>query len=395
VNAERADALRRRVCETWGVRADRVELAFAPYRICPLGAHSDHQHGPVLGAAIDACTLLAFAPQPSPRLELTSADFPGAVRVELGATPQLAGPAWGKYALGAAAVLRERLPATPTGVAGCVEGTLPGGGLSSSASLLIALLLALSHANGIAVTRVELARLARRAENAFVGVASGVLDPAAIAGARRDHLLAIDTAAVRWQAIPLPQPARARFLIAWSGVGRHLASTDFNRRVEECHAAARHLGRLTGMPGATRLGELPDAAFDAHGAALAPAERRRAAHFFGERQRVQEGIEAWREGRLDAFGALMNASCESSISNYETGSEELVRLQRILGSTPGVLGSRFAGAGFGGCALALVEEEACDAARERTLREFRSAFPALAERARAFATRSEDGARIL
>jgi galactokinase len=149
------------------------------------------------------------------------------------------------------------------------------------------------------------------------------------------------------------------------------------------------------MPGATRLGELPDAAFDAHGAALAPAERRRAAHFFGERQRVQEGIEAWREGRLDAFGALMNASCESSISNYETGSEELVRLQRILGSTPGVLGSRFAGAGFGGCALALVEEEACDAARERTLREFRSAFPALAGRARAFATRSEDGARIL
>ena len=395
MSAERADALRRRVRESFGVRGEEIALAFAPYRICPLGAHSDHQHGPVLGAAIDACTLLAFAPQSAPRLELTSGAFPGAVRVELGAAPQLTGSAWGKYALGAAAVLHERLPANPTGVVGCLEGSLPGGGLSSSASLVIALLLALAHANGVALEKQELARLARRAENAFVGVACGVLDPASIAGARRDHMLAIDTATVRWEAIPLPRPARARFLIAWSGIGRHLASTDFNRRVEECHAAARHLGRFSDLPAATRLGELPDAVFDAHADALPPAERRRAAHFFGERRRVREGIAAWRAGELEAFGALMNASCESSIANYETGCEELVRLQQILTRTPGVLGARFAGAGFGGCALALVEDEACDAARERVEREFRAAFPALAARARAFVARSEDGARIL
>jgi galactokinase len=222
-----------------------------------------------------------------------------------------------------------------------------------------------------------------------------VLDPATILGARRDHLLAIDTSAVLWREIPLPPGQRAQFLIAWSGVARHLAGTDFNRRVEECHAAARRLGELAGQPGVTRLGELRSEVFDAHKHALPEPERRRATHFFGERRRVIEGLERWRAGDIAAFGALMNASCESSIVSYETGSPELVRLQQILLATPGVLGARFAGAGFGGCALALVEPGAASEACERVGAEYRRAFPALAERARVFPASSEDGARIL
>jgi galactokinase/galacturonokinase len=391
----RVRALRERASQLFGVGAREVQVALAPYRICPIGAHSDHQHGPVLGAAIDACTLLAFAPCAEPELALESADFPGRVRIALGPPARREGPDWGRYAAGAAAVLRERLGARPAGLVGCVAGTLPGAGLSSSASLLVACLLALARANDLSLAPQELVRLARRAENEGVGVACGVLDPAVVAGARRDHLLAIDTAALRWEAIPpAPSAPRTRFLVAYTGVPRRLVDTAFNARVDECNSAARRLGELAGLP-AQRLGDLPDAVFEAHAAELPRGERLRARHFFGERARVGRGVAAWRAGDLAAFGALMNASCESSIENYETGSEELRRLQQILLATRGVLGSRFSGAGFGGSAVALVAADAADDVRARVEAAFAADFPALAGRARCFLSESEDAARLL
>ena len=110
---------------------------------------------------------------------------------------------------------------------------------------------------------------------------------------------------------------------------------------------------------------------------------------------MREGTAAWRAGDLQRFGALMHASCESSMQNYETGSPELRRLQEILRATPGVLGSRFSGAGFGGSAVALVEADAGESARAEVEVAFRAAFPALASRARCFLARSDDGARVL
>jgi galactokinase len=114
-----------------------------------------------------------------------------------------------------------------------------------------------------------------------------------------------------------------------------------------------------------------------------------------ERARVREGVDLWRTGDLAAFGVLMNASCESSINDYETGSPELCRLQEILVATPGVLGARFSGAGFGGCAIALVLADAAEPARDAVLGEFRRAFPQLAPRARAFLVDGDDGARVV
>jgi galactokinase len=110
---------------------------------------------------------------------------------------------------------------------------------------------------------------------------------------------------------------------------------------------------------------------------------------------VRRGIELWKAGDLPAFGGLMNASCESSIRDYETGSPELVRLQAILLETPGVLGARFSGGGFGGCAVALVEPDAVDGACASISSRFAAAHPALARRVRAFSVASEDGARVV
>jgi galactokinase/galacturonokinase len=222
-----------------------------------------------------------------------------------------------------------------------VEGTLPGGGLSSSASVVCAYLLALADVNGLLLSEEELVALARRVENEFVGVACGILDPASILGSRRGCLLAIDTAASRWRPVPLGDAAPdIRFLVTFTGISRSLESTGFNRRVEECRLAARELGRRAGRGDVELLGELTPEEIDAGLGSLPEALARRARHFRTERARVREGVDLWRTGDLAAFGVLMNASCESSINDYETGSPELCRLQEILVATPGVLRSK-------------------------------------------------------
>lgn len=407
VDRQRA-ALARRAVEAPAIDEGAIEVAVAPYRVCPIGAHSDHQGGPVLGIGISAGTLLAFAPTDDASVRVHSEDFPGEARFTLPAPPPpSSAPAspeqdWRRYVEAAAWVLRERLPARPRGLVGLLHGSLPGGGLSSSASVLLAYLLAFARVNALHLSPEERVALARRAENEYVGVASGILDPASIVGAQRDRLLFIDTKASLWHSVPLGPGARPhRILVAYSGVSRNLAATPFNLRVEECRSAARLVAARAaqaGRPeldGVELLGDLPEPVLEAHLEALPRAERGRARHFLGERRRVLAGAEAWRAGELERFGELMNESCDSSITQYETGSEDLVELQRILLRTPGVLGARFSGAGFGGCSIALVDAGAAVEACARVEREFLQARPALAGKARAFLVESEDGARLV
>lgn len=380
-----------------GAQAGPIRGVLSPYRICPLGAHSDHQHGPVLGTAVDACTALAFLPSRDSTLRLSSAGHPGRLEMDLSKAEDGAADApWMRYARGAAAVLRELLPERAVGLHARVEGTLPGVGLASSASVVAAYLLAIAHVNGVLLSEAELVAFARRVENEHVGVACGILDPASIVGSRRGHLLAIDTAASRWEPVALGgEVPGARFLVACTGISRRLLATGFNQRVEECREAARRLGRAAGRREVELLGDLPDEVFDAHMDALTGPLFRRARHFRTERARVGRGLDRWRRGDLAGFGALMNASCESSINDYETGSPELCRLQEILLATPGVLGARFSGGGFGGCSVALVEDAAAEEAARRVQRTFDEVFPHLLGKSRTFLVESDDGARMV
>jgi len=370
------------------------QVLFAPYRICPIGAHIDHQGGTVLGQAIDIGTTLAFSPIREPVLHLRSANYPDEIRIGL---DEQNPPAilWARYAWAAARALAAELPATPQGLHGAIEGALPGGGLSSSASFLIALQTALLSLNEVELSPMDRVRLARRAENEFVGLASGILDQASILGARRGHLLSIDAGRETWHAVaPGAGMETTKFLVCFTGAERQLATSGFNERVAQCREAARALGRLTGTPNTDILGAHDDETFARYGDKLPPDLRRRATHFFTERNRVKQGTRAWEQGDRETFGAAMRASCESSIHNFEVGSPELLTLQEILGTTPGVLGSRFSGAGFAGCVLALVEASAADNCAQSVQEAFNRACPHLSAKSRFFIANSGDGVQF-
>jgi galacturonokinase len=384
-----------------GVDPDRVRVVVSPYRVCPIGAHVDHQGGPMLGMAIGAHTSLAYAPTDDGRLRLTSGSFEGEVDLALrgDSSDEAAGPQWGVYARGAARLFAEAAPAAHRGLVGRVTGALPGSGLGSSASVLLAYLTALADVNRVTLSPHDRVSLSRRVENEVVGVASGILDPASIEGARRGELLFIDSGDETWASHGLGAGAAPpRILIAFTGIERRLASSGFNDRVEECHRAAEILGDAAGLERPAgrraRLGDLDDGVFEAHVAALPDALARRARHFFGERARVLAGLADWLRGDLERFGERMNASCESSLHQYETGSEELASLQEILVATPGVFGARFSGAGFGGCSVALIDAEHADEAAESVASAFARAHPGLATRMQVAVVDADDGVRI-
>jgi galacturonokinase len=396
VPAERIDAVRRAVRQRFGMPDGRVRCVFAPYRVCPLGAHIDHQLGPVTGMAIDEGVLFAYAAADDSRVRLSSLDFPGDVDFDMGNVPDRRDGDWGNYARGAVRALQARHRLN-RGLVGVTSGAISGGGLSSSAAVGVAFLLALEAVNDLRVSAEENVRLDQAIENDYLGLRNGVLDQSVILFSRRDHLARIDCATLTYDLFPRPATMPpARILIAFSGVGKALVGTDYNRRVEECSRAAATLLEAVGRPGEPpQLGRLTDAEYAAHRHRLFGPEAKRAAHFFAERARVAKGVAAWAAGNVAEFGRLMTESGQSSIDNYECGSPPLIDLYRILVGTPGVYGARFSGAGFRGCCVALVAADAAGEAAERVRSAYAAAHPELAAGARTLLCDSDDGARHL
>jgi galacturonokinase len=283
------------------------------------------------------------------------------------------------------------------GLVGVTTGKLNGGGVSSSAAVGVAFLLAFEDVNGLHVNEAENIELDQAIENLYLGLRIGILDPAAILLSERGRLTLIDCAKAQHELItPSPALARFRILLAFSGVRRTLMGTNYNRRVEECTSAALTLLDAAGRPNDHPvLGNLTAHEFALHHHRLKDSPARRAAHYFSEVERVRGGVDAWKRGDLWEFGRLMSASGESSIVNYECGSPPLIDLYRILLESDGVFGARFSGAGFGGCCVALVDPNAAPVTAARVVAEYRSRYPELAGDASVVLCDSDDGARIL
>ena len=394
--AQRIDKLFEQLCQQHHVRPADIQVVRAPLRISPLGAHIDHQLGRVTGMAVDRSILLAFAPTLDGLVSVASQDFAQPTQFNLNNIPSHQKGEWGNYLRGAALALRQTYTLT-RGIVGVMDSDMPIGGLSSSAAVTIAYLLALQSVNGLTVTAQENIGLVTRTEHDYIGLNNGILDQTSILFSRRNHLTLIDCATVQIEIAPTPlQAADFAILAVYSGVAKTLVGTSYNNRVAECGAAARQLLHLAGsLPDANpRLRQVDAAVFADYGDQLPEPLRRRAGHFFGEMARVSSGVEAWRTGDLVRFGELVSESGASSIHYYECGCPPLITLYHILRETPGVYGVRFSGAGFRGSCLALIDPAQRDAVAEAVHRRYPHAHPEEAGRYSIHLCQSTDGAGL-
>jgi galactokinase/galacturonokinase len=368
----------------WQVDPAVVCHVIAPNRICPLGAHIDHQGGHVLGRTINTGTVLSYAPLDEPQVALLSTEFDGMACFTIGEAAQ--NSHWARYAQAAALVLQQQQPLSK-GLVGVASGTLIGAGLSSSASVGLAYLSGLAAVNDISLTADILVELDRQLENDHLGLQNGILDQSSIVYGQENSFTYIHIRERQTTAVPDPaNAANACWLVVYSGLPRMLTSTDYNQRVDECHQAAQWL-----QADAAILSDVPPALFWQGQMDMPESLCRRASHYFGEVERVTQGALAWETGDFERFGELMDASCSSSIHQYECGHEAIIGLQQIASRAAGVYGSRFSGGGYGGCVIALADVSQAAAAAATIIASYREQFPGLADQAAVFLARAADG----
>lgn len=351
---------------------------FCPYRICPLGAHVDHQLGLVTGFALDKGITLEYNETDDGSVTITSKNFDGKVEFNLSDLPERQSY-WGDFCVGAAKILSEKYTLSK-GFEGVIEGTLPVGGLSSSAAVIITYLNVLTRVNGIVLTQPQIIQYAIRVEREFIGVNVGKLDQSCEVYCRKDKLLYLDTLDDTTELIPCsPNMPPFKIAIIYSGVSRKLAGSAYNLRVDECRASAYALKGYSGMEygkfGETHLREVPESVYNEYKDKLPENWRKRAHHYYHENERVRKGIEAWRNGDIVAFGEQIFKSGRSSIYYYEAGSEPLKALYEIMLRTDGIYGGRFSGAGFNGCCMAIIDPAKEDSIREYITAEYAKVFP--------------------
>jgi len=323
----------------------------APGRVEFIGNHTDYNGGAVLGAGIDRHVWVAVSPGRPGQFSFCSEGKDEIQTLAAGTSAKQAGAAaWLNYPLGVWLSLAHFGLPQPADFNLLVHSDLPvGAGLSSSAALELATGLALLRLSGApAISTQKLAELGRHAENEFVGVPCGVLDQGTIAFARRDHLVHIDCSGPKFSTTPMP--AGLRLWVFNSRTKHALIDGMYAERHAECQQAARLLG-------VKLLASLTPTELQGRSAALPPVLARRARHVIEEHARVQQVVEALAAGDMPAVGALLTASHRSSQHLFENSTPELDFLVDRLTASPGVLGARLTGGGFGGAVLALARPE--------------------------------------
>ncbi|KAI3496325.1 hypothetical protein L1887_38682 [Cichorium endivia] len=393
------DKIRTIVAEMAEVTVDVVRVVVSPYRICPLGAHIDHQGGTVSAMTINKGILLGFVPSSDSQVLLRSGQFSGQVsfRVDQIQLPKHITDSndneeckWGSYAKGALYALQRGGNNLKQGITGFICGTngLDSSGLSSSAAVGIAYLLALESANNLNISPTENIEYDRLIENEYLGLKNGILDQSAILLSSYGCLTFMDCKTKKHKLIHPPnlemeKKSEAKIpykiLLAFSGLKQALTTNPgYNRRVSECQEAAKVLLKALGKDVEPILCNVEQEEYEAHKSKLEPDLARRAEHYFSENLRVIKGLEAWGSGNFEEFGRLISASGLSSIQNYECGCEPLIQLYAILLRTAGVYGARFSGAGFRGCCVAFVNAEHAEEVASFVKKEYSKVQPDLA-----------------
>ncbi|WP_437592369.1 galactokinase [Sorangium sp. So ce1000] len=325
-------------------------LGEAPGRVNLIGEHTDYSGGYVLPTAIPQKTRVEIAPRDDRLIQVSTANVDGGAQLSFRAGEEARRGLWLDYVQGITAVLRGRGASIP-GFDARIASTVPlGSGLSSSASLLVALTRALRTMLGLPIDDVEIARIAHAAEHDFVGAPVGTMDQMAASLADESTALFIDTRTLAFERIPLP--AEAELLVVDSGVAHQHASGDYKTRRAECERAAAALG----------VPQLRDVDADAARASIeqriaslpAPLDRR-ARHVVTENARVLAAVAALRAGDLGRLGQLFDASHRSMRDDFEVSVPAVDDLVESARAQPEVFGARLTGGGFGGSIVALVK----------------------------------------
>lgn len=353
-------------------------ISFSPYRICPIGAHSDHNLGKITGFAIDKGIHIAYSVKRNGVVEMSSLQFPKRAQWHIKEIGEKTGD-WADYLRGATwALSKEHV--LSVGLCGVIEGSLPIGGLSSSAAVILAFLAALCRVNRIELSPQELIAVAFDAEKNYVGVNVGTLDQSCEVLGKKDHLLYLDCRDNSYELIPTsPVMKPYQIAIFFSGLEHSLAGSKYNMRVDELRAGVYALQALSGMDyGKFNQANARDVAWDVYQTyknRLPVQWMRRCEHWYTEFQRVEAGADAWRKGDLEEYGRLSFESGWSSIHNWESGAPEQIKLYEIMRETDGIYGGRFSGAGFKGCCMALIDPEKAEKIEEEVTKKYLAACP--------------------
>jgi galactokinase len=338
-------------------------LSRAPGRVNLIGEHTDYNDGFVLPMAIDREVAVVGAPRDDRRIRLYALNFDDEACFALDQLQRGEPADWSDYPRGVAWALQEA-GFDLVGFDGVLYGDVPiGSGLSSSAAIEMAVFMAFAACQPAlaGLDRVRAAKLAQRAENAFVGVNCGIMDQFVSALGQAGHALFIDCRSLGYA--PVRMPVGTAVVIVDTAAPRSLAASAYNERRAQCEAAARMLG----IPA---LRDLSPELFAQRRAALPALVAQRAEHVIYENQRVLDAVAALRAGDVATFGRLMNESHDSLRDLYEVSSAELDAVVEIARGVSGVYGARMTGAGFGGCAIALAEQTVIDALRDAVMREY-------------------------
>ncbi len=330
----------------------------SPGRVNLIGDHTDYHEGFVLPAAIDLGTDVAASRRDDGQLRIVAVRLNETIEVRPTEPTRDDVPGWSRYVWGCAVLLRQSGHDVP-GADILVNGDLPiGGGLSSSASLELGVSVALLSLAGAEVDRLALARLCQRVENEIVGVQSGIMDQLAVACGVQDHALMIDCRTTT--VVPVPMPESVRILVLDSGIPRTLAGSAYNERRAESAAALDVL--RTECPDLAAIRDVTPELLARYLDRLDDVGLRRIRHIVTENERVRQSTTALRAGDIETFGRLMAESHASLRDDYDVSVPDLDILVATALQTPGVYGARLTGAGFGGCAVALVDAHRAEAA---------------------------------
>lgn len=346
--------------ELFGEEGD-IRFYFSPGRVNLIGEHTDYNGGHVFPCALTIGTYGVARKREDRKLRLYSENFSnmGVFETSLDELVYQEEANWTNYPKGVIWTFREKGYTVDTGFDFVMYGNIPNGsGLSSSASVELLTGVLLKDMFGFeGLSMVDLALFGQHAENKFNGMNCGIMDQFAIAMGKENHAIFLDTGSLEYEYAPI-QMEGAKIVIAASNKKRRLTDSKYNERRAECEAALEDIQKKLDI---RALGDLTEEQFEEVKHLIAsPVCQKRAKHAVYENQRTVRAVQALKKNDLETFGKLMNASHVSLRDDYEVTGKELDTLVEAAWQQEGVIGSRMTGAGFGGCTVSIVKEEAVE-----------------------------------